>query len=58
MSETKGKVYCIVDKRTKALFEVCATLEVAFDHCEQECYKTYKEWGFEIEIVDRLIWIK
>lgn len=57
MSEINGKVYCIVDKRTKALFEVCATLEVALNHCKQECYKTYQEWGFEIEISIRAIWI-
>lgn len=57
MSEINGKVYCIVDKRTKALFEVCANLEVALDHCEQECYQTIKEWGIEVEIIERCIWI-
>lgn len=56
MSDINGKVYCIVDKRTNALFEVCATLQVAFDHCEQGCYQTIKEWGIEPEIVERCIW--
>lgn len=57
MSEIKGDVYCIVDKRTKALFEVCATLDVALNHCKQECYQSYIKWGFEIEVIKRSIWI-
>lgn len=57
MSEISNPVYCIVDKRTKALFEVCATLQVALDHCEQECYKYVKELGIEVEIVKRAVWI-
>lgn len=57
MSEINGNVYCIVDKRTNALFEVCATLEVALDHCEKECYQTAKKWGIEVVISKRVIWI-
>lgn len=57
MSEINGNVYCIVDKNTNALFEVCATMKVAEDHCTQDCYETIRELGVEVAIVKRTIWI-